>query len=72
MAEGIVSRPPNYNRTMEELEAARSRGRVYLFQPDRMAIANGELRYDRIVGAYEAGLVQARRELPRILEFLGL
>ena len=72
VAEGIVSRPPNYNRTMEELEAARSRGRVYLFQPDRMAIANGELRYDRIVGAYEAGLVQARRELPRILEFLGL
>ena len=72
VAEGIISRPSNYNRTMEELEAARSRGRVYLFQPDRMAIANGELRYDRIVGAYEAGLVQARRELPRILEFLGL
>ena len=37
-----------------------------------MAIVNGELRYDRVVGAYEAGLVQARRELPRILDFLGL
>ena len=57
---------------MEELEAAQREGRVYLFQPDRMAVVNGELRYDRIVGAYEAGLVQARRELPRILEFLGL
>ena len=72
VAEGIISRPSNYNRTMEELEAARSQGRVYLFQPDRMAIVNGELRYDRVVGAYEAGLVQARRELPRILDFLGL
>ena len=72
VAEGIISRPSNYNRTMEELEIARSEGRVYLFQPDRMPIVNGELRYDRVVGAYEAGLVQARRELPRILEFLGL
>ena len=72
VAEGIISRPSNYNRTMEELEAAQREGRVYLFQPDRMAVVNGELRYDRIVGAYEAGLVQARRELPRILEFLGL
>ena len=72
VAEGIISRPSNYNRTLEELEAAQREGRVYLFQPDRMAVVNGELRYDRIVGAYEAGLVQARRELPRILEFLGL
>ena len=72
VAEGIISRPSSYNRTMEELEAAQREGRVYLFQPDRMAIANGELRYDRVVGAYEAGLVQARRELPRILDFLGL
>jgi len=26
---------------------------------------------DRVVSAYEAGLVQARAELPRILGFLG-
>ena len=47
-------------------------GEVYLFTPDRMSIENGELRYDRVISAYEAGLVQARRELPRILEFLRL
>lgn len=72
VAEAILGRPEAYNRTMEELEAARDDGRVYLFQPDRMSIANGELRYDRVVGAYEAGLAQARRELPAIRQFLGV
>ena len=45
---------------------------MYLYRPDRMPIVNGELRYDRVVSAYEAGLVQARRELPAIAEFLGV
>ena len=72
VAEAIISRPTNYNRTLEDLERGRREGRVYLFRPDRMPIANGELRYDRVVGAYEAGLVQARRELPAIMEFLGV
>ncbi|WP_136313263.1 patatin-like phospholipase family protein [Actinomyces procaprae] len=71
VAEAIINRPAAYNRTIEELEQGRREGRVYLFQPDRMAIENGELRYDRVVGAYEAGLAQARRELPDILDFLG-
>ena len=36
-----------------------------------MPIANGELRYARIVPAFEAGLAQARRELPVIEAFLA-
>ncbi|SDN67962.1 Predicted phospholipase, patatin/cPLA2 family [Actinomyces ruminicola] len=72
VAEAIINRPDGYNRTIEELERGRRQGRVYLFQPDRMSIENGELRYDRVVSAYEAGLAQARRELPDIMEFLGL
>jgi len=67
----IIDRPENYNRTVEELEHLRSQGRVYLFRPERMPIANGELRYDRIVTAFEAGLAQARRELPAIEAFLA-
>ena len=53
------------------MERLRSQGRVYLFRPERMPIANGELRYDRIVTAFEAGLAQARRELPAIEAFLA-
>ena len=72
VAQGIIERPDSYNRTVERLEEEQRAGRVYLYRPERMPIENGELRYDRVSGAYEAGLVQARRELPRILEFLGL
>lgn len=70
VAEGIINRPANYNAELERIEQGVRDGEVYLFTPDRMSIENGELRYDRVIGAYEAGLVQARRELPRILEFL--
>ncbi|WP_448760256.1 patatin-like phospholipase family protein [Actinomyces oricola] len=72
VAEGIVARPERYNATLEDLEERHREGSVYLYRPERMDIANGELRYDRLVSTYEAGLVQARRELPRILRFLGL
>ena len=37
-----------------------------------MDIANGELRYDRLTTAFEAGLAQAKREMPAIKAFLGL
>ena len=33
----------------------RGQGRAYLFRPERMPVSNGELRYDRIVTAFEAG-----------------
>lgn len=72
VAEGIISRPENYNRTLDDLAEGVAAGRVYLYQPTRMPIVNGELRYDRVVSAYEAGLVQARSELPAIVEFLGV
>lgn len=72
VAQAIIDRPAHYNRTLDELEQAQREGRVYLYRPTSMPIANGELRYDRVVGAYEAGLSQARRELPRILDFLRI
>ena len=71
LVQAVIDRPENYNRTVEELERLRSQGRVYLFRPERMPVANGELRYDRIVTAFEAGLAQARRELPAIEAFLA-
>ncbi|BDA63814.1 patatin-like phospholipase family protein [Actinomyces capricornis] len=71
LARGIIERPANYNRTVAELEALSRQGRAYLFRPERMSVANGELRYDRIVSAFEAGLAQAHRELPAIEDFLA-
>ena len=71
LIKAVIDRPENYNRTVDELEELSSQGRVYLFRPERMPITNGELRYDRIVTAFEAGLAQARRELPAIEAFLA-
>ncbi|WP_415504860.1 patatin-like phospholipase family protein, partial [Actinomyces slackii] len=71
LARGVIARAENYNRSVTELEAMQRQGRAYLFRPARMTIANGELRYDRIVSAFEAGLVQARAELPAIEAFLA-
>ena len=71
LARGIIERPANYNRTVAELEELSRRGRAYLFRPRVMPVANGELRYDRIVSAFEAGLAQARLELPAIEAFLA-
>ena len=71
LIQAVIDRPENYNRTVDELEELSSQERVYLFRPERMPITNGELRYDRIVTAFEAGLAQARRELPAIEAFLA-
>lgn len=71
LARSIIERPANYNRSVAELEELQRRGRAYLFRPERMPVANGELRYDRVVSAFEAGLAQAYRELPAIEDFLA-
>ncbi|RJF40905.1 patatin family protein [Actinomyces sp. 2119] len=70
-AEGVRRRPQRYNQTVADLEAMQREGRVYLFRPARMPVVNGDLRYHRVVTAFEAGLAQARQELPAIEEFLA-
>ncbi|BAW93900.1 phospholipase [Actinomyces sp. Chiba101] len=71
-AEALIERPRHYNAALEDLERRCAEGSAYLYRPDRMDIANGELRYDRLTTAFEAGLVQARREMPAIRAFLGI
>ncbi|WP_017178940.1 patatin-like phospholipase family protein [Actinomyces timonensis] len=71
-AEALIERPRHYNTTLEDLERRCAEGSAYLYCPDRMDIANGELRYDRLTTAFEAGLAQAKREMPAIKAFLGL
>ena len=71
-AEALIECPRPYNTTLEDLERRCAEGSAYLYCPDRMDIANGELRYDRLTTAFEAGLAQAKREMPAIKAFLGL
>ena len=71
-ADALAARYRHYNRTREELFDLESSGDAYLFVPDTMPVSNSTTDVPRLRAAYEAGLAQARRELPRWHEWLGL
>lgn len=70
VVEAIRRRADNYNKTRHELLDLERQGRAYLFCPDRMPVSTGEKRVAVLRAAHEAGLAQARRELPGIVHFL--
>ncbi len=72
VAEALRLRPARYNATREELWQLEREGAAYLFVPEVMPVGNGERDVARLRASHEAGLAQARRELPAIREFLGV
>jgi predicted patatin/cPLA2 family phospholipase len=71
-AEALRVRHQNYNRTREELFDLEASGQAYLFVPEKMPIANGTKDVAQLQAAYDRGLAQAQREVPRWREFLGI
>ena len=72
VAQAIIDRPQNYARVREELFELERQGKAYLFVPERMTVENSTHDVAELQAAYEMGLDQARRELPRWREFLGV
>ncbi|SOC57340.1 Predicted phospholipase, patatin/cPLA2 family [Ornithinimicrobium cerasi] len=72
VADALRDRPARYNATREELWELERAGAAYLFVPEVMPVGNGERSVARLRASHEAGLAQARRELPAIREFLGV
>ncbi|NLG22189.1 MAG: patatin family protein [Actinomycetales bacterium] len=72
VADALMARAEHYNATREELFELERAGRAYLFVPEQMPVGNGERNVGKLHASHEAGLAQARRELPAITEFLGL
>lgn len=72
IADGILERPANYNRTLDELLQLESEGRAFLIFPDRMPIRNSERDLTKLRAVFEAARAQTRRQLPQIRDFLGL
>ena len=70
VAEALQTRPGRYNATREELWELERAGEAYLFVPERMPVGNGERSVPALRASHEAGLAQARREIPAIQEFL--
>lgn len=72
IADGLIARPANYNRTLEELLELEKQGRAYLIFPESMPIKNSERDLTKLGAMFDAGYAQVRREAPAIREFLGL
>lgn len=70
VAQALRDRPAHYNATREELWELERSGQAYLFVPEQMPVGNGERSVERLRASHEAGLAQARREIPAIREFL--
>lgn len=71
IARGVLERPANYNRTLDELFELERRGRATLIFPDEMPIKNSERRVPVLREVFRSGRATAQRELGRIREFTG-
>ena len=71
IAEGILRRPSEYNATREQLLDLERQGKAYLFFPETMPVTNRTTDVAELQRAYDLGLDQALREVPRWKEFLN-
>lgn len=72
VAEALMQRSANYNRTLDELLDLESAGQARLIAPSWMPIGNSERNVSKLQAMYDAGYGQTRREIGQILDFVGL
>lgn len=72
IARGVLERPANYNRTLDELFELERQGRAFLIFPDQMPIKNSERRVPVLRSVFNAGRAVGARELDGLCRFLGL
>lgn len=70
IAERLIARAENYNRTRERLFELERQGRAMLFFPDRMPVESQTRDVAKLAASFDEGLTQAEREWPRWREFL--
>ncbi|MDR2896850.1 MAG: patatin family protein [Propionibacteriaceae bacterium] len=70
VAEGLIKRAENYNRTRASLLELEAAGQALLFFPDRIDVANGTRSVPALLAAYQSGWDQSIRQLPNWLAFL--
>ena len=70
--EALLTRPERYNAELDRIAALEREGRALVIRPDTMPVSNGTLDSATLQRAYTMGHSQLRRELPRLLDFVGL
>lgn len=74
VADALQSRPERYNAVRAELFDLEAAGEAYLFLPRSVddLVHGTERAVAKLNASHDAGKAQAREEMPRIREFLGL
>lgn len=72
LLEAVLTRNDRYNAALDHVAEREREGSVLVIRPDTMPIGNGTLDSRKLEAAYQLGYTQALRELPRILDFLGM
>ena len=68
--EAILERPALYNKLLDRLDKLEDQGAAYVFRPDEMPISYDTTNYKKLEAAYEQGLAQCKRDLPKWLDWL--
>ncbi|HZK05530.1 MAG TPA: patatin family protein [Actinomycetaceae bacterium] len=72
VADALITRWRRYNETREELFELEREGKAMLFLPETMPVTNGERSVPKLAASHSLGRTQARAEVPRWKEWLGL
>ncbi len=70
MYEALVTRWERYNAELDRIEAQAEAGQVYVVYPDKMPVSSGTTNAGLLRSTYEAGRMQAVRDMPAWLEWL--
>ena len=72
LVEALLTRAERYNEALDHVAELEHEGRALVVRPDTMPIKNTTIDRERLERAYDLGHAQGLREMPRILEFVGL
>ena len=72
LVEALLTRAERYNEALDHVAELEREGRALVVRPDTMPIKNTTIDRERLERAYDLGHEQGLREMPRILEFVGL
>ena len=70
--EATLTRPERYNAELDRIAAIEREGRALIIRPDEMPVSNGTLNTSKLHHAYAMGHAQLVRQMPQLLEFVGL
>mgnify|MGYP000844167448 CR=1 FL=1 len=70
VAQATLARPALYNETKQRILDLEKAGQAYVFFSEDMAIQNTEINLGKLRATFDAGMRQAKRDWPAIMEFL--